>query len=186
MAAGDLQTVRFLPGRWVKDPTDLSAAYPYGGTELGNHIEAMVMPNQVVFEVRAEEYGNILTDVVDGGRTWAVALQVRGWDDDMIETLFPSSIRGYISGKQGIKETLDTSQAGKLASNRAIKLLHVPDDTLNHEATLLYCAIPLVDEAAEFNRQRRNETLIGMIFWAVPDYNGNIYAHQRLSDISLV
>ena len=181
MASEDLTSVIFNSGRLVKNPTNLALAYPYGGTELGLARDVVVVPSQLKVELTAEEFGRITVDVVDVGRSWVLGCNLRGWDNDAINTIFP----GVVSSGAGIKDTLTAQRGGALLSSRSCKLLFVPDDTTNHRMVYLYRALPLVDESAELALQLANEHLIPCIFMAIPDTSGRIYSQELLSALVL-
>lgn len=186
MAVENLQNVTFLSGRLVSNPTTLVGSFPFGGTALGLARDIVVMPTTLSYQVKAEEFGNVTVDVVDGGRSWVLGANLRGYDTDALVTVFPGTNTGSSSGLFGIRETsTGAGRGGRLHSADSIVLLHVPDDTDRHRATLLYRAVPLVDEAAELNLQLANEFMIAVMFIAIPDTSGNVFAHELLEDMSL-
>lgn len=183
MSSGDLCDIIWLPGRLVKDPTDLNAAYPYGGTELGLSVDVMVALNQNTTRIRAEEWGPVIHKVFDGGRDYVLGANLRGSDNDALSTIFRGANTGGTSGNVGIVETVTSPRAGREVTY--VKLLHVPDDPLYHKATLLYAAAPLVEETAELQMNRVNEFLTPVLFQVTPDSTGRLYAHQLLVDMTL-
>lgn len=185
MATKSPQNIVFEEGKLVINPTDLSAADPYGGTELGYTRDHVSIPTQISKSIVAEELGQQIVEIIDGGRAWIFGCTFRGWDDDAYNTLFPSVNTGSSSGRKGILETTTQGLAGSLFSDRSVKLLFVPNDTDRHKMILLHKALPLVDETAELMHELSEEQVVAAIFIAMPDSSGNIYAAELKEDLSL-
>lgn len=185
MATEKLQNLMFISGRLVHSPTDLTAAYPHGGTELGYAREITLIPSQVTTFIRGEEFGQTIVEAIEGGRSWVLGANLRGWDDDAIDTFFPGTALGTTTGRRYITETTTSPQPGALLSSRAIELLFVPDDTDNYPIILFRRALPLVEEAAELAFALRSEFTIPVMFIAIPDTDGKIIDIGWKQDITI-
>lgn len=176
MSAETLQNLLYSTGRLVINPTDLTAAYPFGGTELGFIQDTFVEPTQVTVPVRAEEWGNVVVDTIDGGRGYILGANVRGGDDDAMSTFFPKTVVGSATGRRNIRETTTGApRAGSLGSARTVDLVFAPDDLRNHRMVQIPRAIPLIDESASLAHQLSTEQIIGVLFMAIPDATGALY-----------
>ena len=70
MAAESPQAIVFNGGKLVIGPTDLTAADPFGGTVLGYTRECFSQPGQISKAIVAEELGQQVVEIIDGGRSW--------------------------------------------------------------------------------------------------------------------
>jgi hypothetical protein len=179
--------VRRVPGRLCFNTTDLSIAYPHGGTGLGVIKELKVKPSKSYYPIKAEELGNEIVDYIDGGESWIIGCLLRSFDKDAILKLFPSAEIGSQTQEALIKHpAVNTAiRAGNLASTRGIKLLFSPDDTIRQPFVIFYNAIPLVDETAEMNLEVEIDWTIGMIFSGIRDSAGKVMAMGFKGDFSL-
>jgi len=185
MANENLQRLTFQSGKLSINPTDLTTAYPHGGTSLGYAREIAVSPSQVTTYVRAEEFGQTIVDAVEGGRSWVIGANLRGWDDDAINTVFPGTAVGTTTSRRYITETTATPLAGALLGSRSVVLLFTPDDTDNHPIVLFRRALPLVAETADLMLSLASEFTIPVLFVAIPDTNGKIVDFPMIHDITL-
>ncbi len=137
MASTDLPSVLQVPGRLVVAPTNLSAAYPYGGTELGAVHRIAVRRVAASFDVMATEYGGAVVETIQGGENWALAATLRQYDDDAVSTVFPNTALGTTTKRRAVKHWADAAspvRPGSLVSSRAVKLLFAPYDVDRHRA----------------------------------------------------
>lgn len=184
MAAGDVARIIRAPGRLVVGPTDLAAAYPHGGTEVGLTNAVVLQPTGSGFLVRNEALGES-TDVLEGGNEFAFACFLRGFDDDAVAQFFPDRhSTGSVSG-HSVFSVPGTNAPGASALGRAVIVLYVPDDALHVPAILVYRGIPDFPDGAEMAFQRRDELGLPVSMHCVRDANDNTLAVGRLADLSL-
>ena len=192
MVAGNASRILRAPGRVVIDPTDLSTAYPYGGTEVGlSNLCVLEQVNSEGFQVKSEALGET-TDILEAGTEWAFTLFLRGFDDDAVEQFFPDR---YAAGGTSQHATFSvtaasatvpaTPEPGSSALGRAVILLYVPDDLIHVPAVLIYRGIPEFPEGAQVAFQRREELGLPVVLKCVRDTNQNTLAVGRLADLSL-
>lgn len=187
MSAPSIRNVFRFPGRLISSPTNLSAAHPYGGTELGIARDMIFRFGQVSTESEAEEFGRVVAVTLAGEKA-ALMCVLRTYDNDAISAVFPNTsapskgrhrvINGRASGS-GI------DRAGFDLDSMAIKLLFVPHAVEEHPAILVYNAVPILDESAELQMAIGEEFGIALAFKATPDATGRDYSIGSLSDLTL-
>lgn len=183
MAAGSITRVIRAPGRLVVGPTNLAAAYPYGGTEVGKTKFVSVQPIRGLFRVESEGLGDA-TDILESSLRYVFSCFVRGWDDDAVAQFFSGSYSaGSVSGHALFLEP--GSMPGKSAYSRGLKLLYVPDDPIHVPAVLVYCAIIDWSDSAEIALQRGEEFGIPVAAECLRDANSRIIQIGMLSDLTL-
>lgn len=172
------------PGRLVLNPTDLTAAYPYGGTELGVVRDLLFRPGIEVERLIAEEWKTAVASIVKA--EYAVLAGVlRSWDDDMLNMLFPNVSTGSVTGKKMVEGLANSGNrtAGYDMAAKAGKVLFVPDARNDGQFLVLYRAIPVVDQAAQLSFQIGEEYGLAFMFEAVPDHNGRTYRIALKDDL---
>lgn len=184
MSAGSVTRVIRGPGRWVEGPTDLSAAFPYGGVELGKSKQVVVRSLGHSMRVVSEGLGEG-TDLLDGDNRYVAAFFLRGWDDDAIARLISDNYAvGAVTG-HAVFSAPGNNQPGSSSLDRARVLLYVPDDVINVPAILIYRGIPDWTEGSEIAFQRRDEIGLPIAVEMFRDANGNMLKIGRLADLSL-
>lgn len=159
-------------------PTDLSAAFPHGGTEIGLFGQMIFKVTPTRAEITAEEYANQTVEIIEGAENVVVAASLREFNATAIGLLFP----GLASG--GPSRTM-TTQRGALGSARGKKILLSPLSSEDQPALLLYRAVPLVDEALSLSYHLDEEWGIGAVFLGLPDATGRLYAMNTLDKLAL-
>ena len=184
MTAGDTTRTIRAPGRLIVGPTNLSAAYPHGGTEVGKTQAVIIQSLGTGFRVEAEGLGEA-TDILETSNHFIFACTLRGWDDDAIEKFFSgTSAVGAVSGHR-VYETPGTVTPGASALSRALILLYVPDDPIHVPAVLIYRGIPDWSENAELIFQRGDELVLPVVVDFLRDSNDHILQIGIFSDLSL-
>jgi hypothetical protein len=184
VASDDLGRILRNPGRLCVSPTSLSAAFPHGGTNLGLVRGVSLRPQQVEWVVTAEEWGEETVEVIDGGRSWVIAVALRGWDPDAVQAVLPSSTLGT-SGTP-LASHPGSARAGALRSAAAVKLLFSPDAPAQQPAALFHRAIPLVEASAELTLALAEEGTLGVVFRAIRRASdGLAFQFGALEDLTL-
>ncbi len=187
MAAPDPRNIVRAAGRLVKDPTDFTAAYPYGGTELGVVGRIKFRRGVVVHHARAEEWGGVRTKTTYQREDAVIACTLREWDDDMIAALFPNVAAGSGTGKQVVTYDVDTgNRAGyDLTGNSAMSVLFAPFAAEHHRAVFLRNAVPMEEAAAEASLSLNSELGIAVVFIGQPDSSQRVYEDGMLEDLTV-
>jgi len=188
MATADIHTVLQVPGRLVINPTNLSAAYPYGGTELGAVHQIAARRVAATYDIAAMEYGGAIVEAVQGGENWAVGAYLRQFDNDAIAAVFPNTSTGTTTKRVGVKHWMNAGspvRPGSLLSARSVKLLFVPYDVDRHRAVYLYRALPRVEEVWEMALAVDSRVEVPVLFVGIPDSNGKVAVVDYLREITL-
>lgn len=174
------QAIR-VPGKLIVNPTDLSTASAYGGTELGLVRDVtFTRTDETRRVIRAGEFGGEFSSVVRGGVGWAGSFGIRGLDADAMSTLFPNT---FVAGGDTNLREPGTTQAGMLADDDAVVLLFDPLDT-NLPGVLFFKAIPLIADEVELMFGDAVETVWAVGFLAVRDDEGRMVEVAQVSSMS--
>lgn len=165
-------------GNLYVDPTDLSAAAPYGGTELATFQDAEIVMDRVIYYVTAEEFGG---DVIDShithNSTW-IKLTFQGWEASAVATWFINT-----TDNSDTVDTVTLPEGGESGNDHRVKLLFVPTRS-DEPAWLAYAAIP--DTMSENVRSSSVQPMeLRVRFRLALDDNGNKLAIDKFSRLSL-
>lgn len=187
MSVAVTRKVLRIPGRLCADPSDLTAAFPHGGTALGITRDAEFRFGASKHVITAEEWGNIPCEVIVGGETAVMGCVLREFDNDMVKKVFLNPATGSSSGDQVInsKAPAATLKPGYRLSLKGFKLLFSPKSVDTHPHILMYNALPILDEAALVQASLAEELGIAVAFHAVPDSSGRVYAIGKREDLTL-
>ncbi len=189
MAAPKPQSIRRLKGALVQNPTNTTAPPHYGGTPLGPVTNLRFLPGLRGAPLPEEELG-LVVEFVEAPDSAVMMCVSRGLDDDLLSLLFrltstgASTLHTMAEGRVSGTDGTGATGAG-LASDRAIKLLFVPEDTDRDPFVLLYNAIPVRESAAEIQMSMGREAGIACVFYAATDSTYRTYAWGRISDLTL-
>ena len=190
MAAGNVSRIIRSPGKIVIGPTNLSNAYPHGGTEIGKTNMCALAVLGTSFRIDCEGLGEA-TDVLARNNHYIFSCFLRGWDDDAVQLLMkPNYAAGSVSGHALYREPGtggDSKEPGESSLNRAVILLFVPDDLIHVPSMIIYSGIPNWSDGAEllFRRGFDEELGIPLAVECLRDSNGNILRIGRFADLAL-
>lgn len=185
MAQSNVRNVLRLPGDLIKDPTNLSASAPYGGTYLGLVKAMHFRPGIEHHPVTAEEWGNTVVDVVHAGSAPTFGVTLRELDNDAVSAIFLDTAAGDPSGDRVISFRADNSRAGTLVSTKEMKLLFVPKSPLRHPSFLIRAALPVPTRETEIALRMGAEATVPVLFYARPDSSNRLAVIGKLKDLSL-
>lgn len=171
-----------LAARLVATPTDLTAAYPYGGTELAAWARVEVRLYRASAELIAEEWQAMPFDTVGASSRATVSAQLRQWDADALSRLFPS---GEFSTTTELLSRTATDRRGELGSARAIKLLIAARDAEYQSSFYIPLAIPLEEEQVRMMYSPAEEWRLPAVFMGIPDATGRCYQKGPLWRMTL-
>lgn len=180
--------IRRIPGSLCKDPTDLSTAYPHGGTDLGAVRDMVFKPQAKTRGIPAEEFGPQLIDLVLAGENAIFGVVFRDLnDDDWISTVFPSAGTGDSGRALLTGDPASGTRAGTLLSTRSAKLFFSPDSVDQHQGVLIYKALPLPEESAQLQLSIGQEVGVAAMFHAIPSsaHSNQTYQFGRVGDLTL-
>lgn len=189
MATADLNQCLAVPGRLCINPTDLTTAFPHGGTALGEVYGARGMFTSGYFDVTAEEYGNRVVESVYSGENIAFAAILRQWDEAAVGAVFPNTTAsGTKSQRVSVKGWEDAAspvRPGHLASGRSVKLLFSPLDSDRCRALILYRALPRVADSLDLRFQLNVRQEIPVMFLGIPDTSSRVFRVDFLRDLAV-
>jgi len=184
MVAGHASRTVRASGKLVVGPTNLSAAFPYGGTQVGRSKLVVVQSFGEPYRIEGEGIGRA-TDVLEPEKRHMFSCILRGWDDDAVDLLLNDG--DTVGGTSGhaVYSVPGSATPGRSALSRAIMILYVPDDLVHVPAVLVYAGIPYLSPGAEMAFQSRAELGVPLVAECFRDGNGNTLSIGRLADLSL-
>lgn len=185
MAAPNPVNIARVPGRVILTPTNLSAAYPYGGTELGITRDQAFMPRALYHEEQAEEWGGATSRVLYCGMRARFAAVFRTIDADVQTHIFPENAAGTTSGERVVVPDVNdtTYRAGRALSGSVV--LFAPTAINTQNALLLYNAVPMLDDSIRLQLSIKAEMAAAVLWTCMPDANGRTFGWAKLAELSL-
>lgn len=193
MGAPSAASIRRVPGRLAFGCTDITLAYPHGGTALGEVRDVIFRRFTRDFPVTAEDKGGQPVGYLATGNVWGCVAFMRGFDDDVIELL-----RGGSEGTTTQRAQYDantTYRAGYDLTADAVKLVFTPEGAAHAKSAsvpdadapcwVLWNAVPLLDETADFLLQRDEELGVPLLFMGTEDGSGRTLSVRRRADLTL-
>jgi hypothetical protein len=193
MATALTRNVLRMPGRLIMNPTANLYTYPfpYGGTELGITRDAEFRFGITKHVIRAEEWGNIPSEVIEGGSYAVMSCVLREFDNDMVSKVFINTADGNSNDKTIASGVTQTNQPGfRLASTQGFKLLFAPKAENTQLFVVMYNAVPVVDEDAMVQLSLAEEVGIAVTFMGLPEKkltgaDGRVYEIGRKESIHI-
>lgn len=188
MSTPDISNVFSVPGRLSHSPSDLSTAYPHGGTAIGTVGKLTPYPRDPAFPLRAVEWGNAVYDVVEGGNDWVVTAELREvLDADALAAIFPC----YTTGRSGgpilkVKAGTDAQRAGVVLGTAFSRVVvFTPDSPDQHPWLILRRAVPAIQATAELALRGNDELRWPVMWYATPDANKDVLDFGLRRDLTL-
>lgn len=187
MATASATRILRVTGRLCANPTDLSTAFPHGGTALGMVRDAEFRFGERTYEVKAEEWGGIPREIISCGHTAQFAGVLRDYDSDAINAFFlnPQTAASNIRTIRGVTAVSGGNRAGYKLSNKAFKLCFSPRAIQDHPYIIIYSAVPLIAEESVLQLSTSEEAVIQFLCTAIPNSNGKTYEIGHRSLVSL-
>lgn len=181
----ELAAALTVPMRLVVAPTNLAADYPHGGTSIGLVRDVVLEIASADLEITAEEFGQEIVDVVDGGESWRLSAAVRGWSRKAHDALFLEASTSATTEKPLAAHPAANRRAGRLRSADAVVLLATPKDTTRHPAVLFRAAVPRRAAPLRVEFGLTTELLWAVSWTAIRDSAGVAAQIGLLADLSL-
>ena len=159
--------------------TDLTAAFPHGGTALGRTSSVYVDPPAAYRPVVREE-DNAIEAVLFVGGPLIVGMRIEGWDNDALSAIFTSSTT--VSGDKVLQWPGSGTQPGSFVAPLS-KLVVSPKDT-SKPGVIVYSATPVIQLAEGMRLQAKSFLYVPVIFLAQPDSSGRLGAMGKFSRLS--
>lgn len=164
----DVSQVFRVPGRLSVGPTDLSAAWPHGGTGLGTVSEIVISPAVQYAIVTGDEFGGEVLDYVELGSSWILGAVLREWNSYNVDLIF-NTATGAVSGEKVVSYPSASRPGSKVSS---VVLLFTPYEQDVHPAFLAYRAIPLVPETTALKASIMDELVVPVMFHCIRNAAG--------------
>lgn len=191
MTTSPSSTILRAPGRLVVNPTDLGAAFPYGGSEAGL-AQSVRLDRKPVFspDFMAEEYGSQAYDGLKVREDYSASAVLAQWTDDTLAAAgWPAS-----SGSGTIPSAsydCTTSTLPARLAGLAHTLLFVPEEVFRGGsatgdralAFLLYRAHPAIQEPVTFSGF--GSALMFVAWKGLPNDSGEVCQLAAFGDLSL-
>lgn len=180
-----------VPGRLCYrgpgDDWDFSAAFPHGGTSLGDVQAVELRERESNTPLRAEDWG-VSVEVLDwleagiGVRLFA---SLRGANDDAISVVYRNTITGAVSGKKVALHPGTRVEGALRGAARAVQIVFSPDDP-EHPGVYFPRALPILTEDRVLMLGRREERIVRVAFEATRggDTAGDAWQVGQLVDFA--
>ncbi len=165
MAVGTAMDVLQQPGRLCINPTNINTDFPHGGTALGELYKHAIRLNVGQTPINDEGLGIETRDIIYTGEQWSFFAILRSFDSDAINTFFPNTTVGAVSGKRKVMFP-GSFNAGSLISTRSVVLLFSPLDADAGLYFLMRKALPLLNATNMINLALKTKAEIGVAFTA--------------------
>ena len=190
MSAPAVTDIWRIPGKLVLTPTDLTAVYPYGGTELGVISKIAFEPRPEYDQVVAQEWGGAVCKVLTVGEKPVIYGTLRSWDAAMMAQLFRQGGSGTRSGSAtaGNRYVSGNPQSGSPRPGTlvgGVLLMFAPLASNAMPCLIGYNAKPRIDIAARMELALNRELAVPFAFDLTPDANGKAYLWALKDDPEL-
>lgn len=184
MSAIDVARALRVPGRLSFGPSDLTTAWPHGGTGLGFAAQIRVEYRPTAAEVTGEEFDGGVVALLQGREDLRIFASLRDADNDAIAQCFLNSAAGSVS-QHRVWQVGGTNIGGYDWAARAVVLVFTPDAADVHPMVLMKNAVPMVapEMTAELSigQPYRN----ALQFVGLPDTDGVLGYVGRRKDLTL-
>lgn len=175
-----------FPGKLCVNPTDLSTAFPHGGTGLGVVRSIIFRPEFRYEDITAEEFGGERVESLAVSQGCILAATLQSFDGEALRNLFWNTEAGSVSSVRGVKESsAGSTRAGFLLSSRSVVLLFSPDDTDHAPMLLIRRALPQAQESMEGTLNLDSDVAMAFAFVGIRDTSGRLYDWRMRKDITL-
>lgn len=159
-----------IPGKLCINPTDLSAAFPHGGTALGMTKKNEFFPNASYLPVLGEEYGGAVVDLIFTGERPRFVCYLREWDSDAIGHIFHNASGAVVT----FDAKTEGSRGGVSLYGNAAKLYFSPDAPTAAVGLLGYSAVPMIEASAAMQFAPAEEIGLAVAWEFTPNSSGKI------------
>lgn len=180
-----------VPGRLISGPTDLGAAFPYGGNQIGLAQAIRLDPrDRESPSFVAEELGQQPFEGLWLGRDFLATAMLRQWTTDVLT----AGGWAHAAGTGSLPSTAyphASTKAPQRKTSRAVKLLFVPEEVAQGGSTtgdralswILYAAHPVVREPVGFTGF--GSAFLFVAWEALVDDSGRVAHIASFGDLSL-
>lgn len=174
-------------GHLIHTPADLTAAFPYGGTVLGNFSQIAWQVEGNALDITFQEQGPMVGNTIENAFGVRVVARLIEWNAEALAKIFPSAMitTGATTGYPLLTLSA-TSILAKIGTDRAAKILLAPDHPDREPALLMYNAVAMIRQVANVSHSLVGEDWGFPAIWkALPDAAGNIEQYGLLRDMTV-
>lgn len=175
-----------VKGRLCVNPNNLAAAFPHGGTALGQMTGGSFTPSIEYRENTSEEDGGSMVDAIAAGHRGRFVAILAAWDRDAVVSTFINATSGSVTSRPVWSQNArtDSVRAGVLASVNAASLYFSPD-AKQHPGLLIYRAIPMSEPQGSMAFSLAARFGVPMVWRAVPNEDGEVWQVGLREDLTL-
>lgn len=169
--AVDVSEFLVQPGFLAFGSTDLSTAFPHGGSDLGASETGVRLVTKLGrFILKSEESGERILDTIYTDAELMLFVTLHQWNDVNLARAFPGGLTaaGASSGKK-VVQFPGTLKPGTKGSANSGVLVFSPLDLTNNKVVLVRKAAPMLAETAELNLKLKSPTTLSLVFYCLED-----------------
>ena len=173
-----------VPGRLVRDPTDLSASFPYGGTALGVVSGVALDRGIVTEELVGGDDRNQTIDLLYLREQWRLSVVLREWTDEALAVAGYNLGTGASTSKKYLANRGSVVPGRLLSSFLSMKLVYAPEDA-STPGILVFRALPAIEETSMLNLNMGDDLTFSLLFHCIEGaaaYSSEGYV-ARLADL---
>lgn len=173
-------------GRLSHSPTDLSLAYPHGGTAIATCDKPTVFWTQEPFEIRSHAFGGAVSDVIYAGEDCILKTELREiLDPAALAAIFPIYTTGLLGGVVLRADANSAARSGTLLGALAKVIVFTPFNIDKHPFLIVRRGVPALQETAKLVFSSMEEARIPVQWYMTPDSNGKQYEFGKRTEITL-
>lgn len=197
MASWDPAAIRRVPCRVAVGCTDLTAAWPHGGTGIGVVREPILQRYGGSWPATMEAYGGIPVEYLEAGEAWGVGGVIRTLDDDMLAKVFGNTAAGSVTQRRVVTVgPTQTVRAGNWMSERSFTVVLTPEGATHAKSAtapdvdaplvVLYRVLPVMGDPLQIALTRTGDVGIRFAWMGIPDSSSRTMRMGRRADLALV
>lgn len=181
MSSLKVEDVLNIPGRIALSPTNLTTAYPHGGTDVGFTGDVEYAPNYTYRPFLMREGGQSAFDVVEIPQDGMLTFLARQWDPDIQARIYPTTSTQTDGSELA---TLPGGKKNRFIGANGIKVVYSPLDSTK-PGILFYRAVPtIMNLRLVFGRNVETVTLVSM--YLLKDASSRYSAIEKLENLQAV
>lgn len=177
MATQDKYRIFNVKGKLAFGVTDMSTAYPHGGTALGYTSACVFAPNIISQPLIGMEFGEGAFQVIRTEGSGVFTAVLRQWDNDALNLHWPST-----SLSNGERVITNTTSYQALRASAGVALAFTPDEP-THPGIIMYNAIPAMP-AVELRFNLSDELNMGLTYYCLENASSKIYEITPVSEMN--
>lgn len=192
MGTLDVRAIRRVPGRLAFGCTDLTLAWPHGGTGIGATRDLIATRFGAGYQVAIEAYGGEPVEFIEPGEAWGIGGRIRTFDDDALGKAFANTATGAVS-QHKVVSAPGSVRAGNWMSARSFVCVFTPEGAthavsatapdVDAPCIVLYRCLPVMGDPLEIALTRQDDAGIRFAWIGIRDSSGRIMAFGRRSDL---